>query len=479
MNRKCPIAVTCPGPEPGLEGDSPVANYTAEIPDTVEFDAFVWPIFNGNNTLTGTSTTGNFPPWLAAGCEGLCVSFLSFDDAQLCAQRQSYICAHTPPTGPPSTFSFSAPTSCSYLCPDGSLFVFNVGAGAFVNLDQATANAMAHDFACQRAAANHVCLGTLTATACVNVPYSSTLQLLGVFPIGVEVASGTLPPGFSIVQDPQGKTATVSGTCTTPGDYTFTLLATDPNGNLHAKTFTISVLGITNIGSVPNATENTAYSFQLNGAGGVAPFSFALVSGSLPGISISSTGLMSGTPNYATANLTPYNFTVQITDANGNHCVQAGKLKVNLRPGPDWTKLNWTAYQLNQGAPPNSTIGQAIQNTASGALHDSGNFPGPNITPAAASGVSYAGPMVTARIILTVAVSGAASNTMACRVFQDGFQIGGYGAPMTSGVFTFDFAVAATLGSVFTIDDASPGNKWAQLFGGSGDLSFTWAIVNV
>jgi hypothetical protein len=59
-----------------------------------------------------------------------------------------------------------------------------------------------------------------------------------------------------------------------------------------------------------------AYSQQLTVSGGTAPFTFSVISGSLPpGMTLSALGLLSGTPTAAGTS----NFTVQAADSN--NCV--------------------------------------------------------------------------------------------------------------------------------------------------------------
>lgn len=282
MNVPCPSRVVCPGPQPGLDGDFPITNYTAEIPDTVSFEGigFTYPIFNQNNTIGGDNTTGNFPAFFAdAGCLSLCVSFLSQDDANACAARQAFICAHTPPTGPPPTFFFNQQQSASFVCPDGSLFTFTVLPGYFVALSLAEANELAFALAVERAIQNHVCMGPLTSTAQVGVPYSSTMSLLGNFPIGVSIVSGQVPPGLVMSQDPGGKTFTLSGTPTTAGTFNFALMATDPFGNFTVRSYTITVTGNCNT-VFGHPSWNITFSSPPN-----PPFSNA--SGSASGLSFS------------------------------------------------------------------------------------------------------------------------------------------------------------------------------------------------
>src|SRR5205823_1149512 len=66
--------------------------------------------------------------------------------------------------------------------------------------------------------------------------------------------------------------------------------------------------------TLPNGTAGTAYSGQtLTASGGTAPYTFAVISGSLPSGLILSAGVISGTPTSAGSST----FTVTATDANG------------------------------------------------------------------------------------------------------------------------------------------------------------------
>ena len=68
-------------------------------------------------------------------------------------------------------------------------------------------------------------------------------------------------------------------------------------------------------GNVPNATQGDTVSYQYSATGGVAPFTYTVISGALPsGISLSSSGLFSGT--YTGSGT--YAWTIQVTDAIGS-----------------------------------------------------------------------------------------------------------------------------------------------------------------
>jgi hypothetical protein len=69
--------------------------------------------------------------------------------------------------------------------------------------------------------------------------------------------------------------------------------------------------------SLPDAVVGMPYSQQLAASGGTAPYTWALSGGTaLPaGLSLSPSGLISGTPTSPTTPGVPFNFTVQVTDS--------------------------------------------------------------------------------------------------------------------------------------------------------------------
>ncbi len=90
--------------------------------------------------------------------------------------------------------------------------------------------------------------------ATVGVPYSATLMAAnGVPPYTYAVASGTLPDGITLTtampMNGMANAATISGTPTTAGVYSFTVQATDsatPGAERVTATFTLTVVGVLN-----------------------------------------------------------------------------------------------------------------------------------------------------------------------------------------------------------------------------------------
>ena len=135
-----------------------------------------------------------------------------------------------------------------------------------------------------------------------NAPYTYTLQ------------GGTLPTGLTLASS-----GVLSGTPTQRGGYAFTVRSTDattPTAQFVDKGYTGTVQNPT-LTLSPNtgtAIQGSPFSQTLSTTGGVAPYSYLLESGTFPaGISISSTGVVSGTTTAAPGN---YSVTLRVTDAS-------------------------------------------------------------------------------------------------------------------------------------------------------------------
>lgn len=165
-----------------------------------------------------------------------------------------------------------------------------------------------------------------------NVSYSTTLVATDAdagSAITYSVVSNTLPAGLSF----NTSTGVISGTPTGTTNGGITVRATDSGGNFVDRAFTLNNIGpdtpvwVTAAGQLTNATISSAYSVQLQATddSGVNP-TFSLISGTLPtGLSLSASGLISGTPTAGNGNA---NFTVRITDQNGSFADRIFKIGV-------------------------------------------------------------------------------------------------------------------------------------------------------
>jgi Putative Ig domain len=171
------------------------------------------------------------------------------------------------------------------------------------------------------AAANAHMSTTLTATITIVLPvtfttttlpngsngvgYSQTLVTSGgVSPILFSLGSGHLPAGLTI-----NSAGTILGTPSSSGTSTFTVNATDNGGMtphivVASPSYSITItppppLSIP-VSTMPGGLVNSSYNASIvpAGPGGVPPYSWSIVSGTLPpGLSLnSSSGVISGTP---------------------------------------------------------------------------------------------------------------------------------------------------------------------------------------
>ena len=165
--------------------------------------------------------------------------------------------------------------------------------------------------------------------AVVGSAYSQPLVASGgTAPYAWSVYNGTLPDGLSLTSD-----GILSGTPTTAGGNSFSVLVTDNVAATNGKLFTLTVastpLSISTSAQLADGMVNASYQGTLVAAGGTSPYTWAMTAGALPaGVSLSSSGSLTGTPTaYGT-----FQFTAQVTDAGASTQSQAFTLIVDPLP---------------------------------------------------------------------------------------------------------------------------------------------------
>lgn len=164
-------------------------------------------------------------------------------------------------------------------------------------------------------------LGTIPTSGTVGVAYGATISAVGGTGSGYvfSLASGTLPTGLSL-----GSSGVLSGTPTTAGTFTFTVVAVDSAGNNGVRTYTVTISAppiVVNPPTLGPAVNGTPFTATVTATGGTGSgYTFAVTAGAPPaGLTLASSGVLSGTPSAAGT----YAFTVTATDSGGNTGLRA------------------------------------------------------------------------------------------------------------------------------------------------------------
>jgi len=189
-----------------------------------------------------------------------------------------------------------------------------------------------------------------TVTAKVNEPYASPVVLNGATGSFVlSLTAGSLPPGLTL----DTTTNAIKGTPTAAGTYTFTIKGTEvATGATVTSNCTITVVAPTLSLICPSATAQTTvnYSSPVVATGGSAPYTFSLISGTLPpGITGNpSTGQIYGTPTAVGT----YTFGVMVTDSAKTTASTSCSIAVTTPTGNISAGMFTTYTQGGWGASP-------------------------------------------------------------------------------------------------------------------------------
>lgn len=447
-----------------VDPSTPFTNTSAELPDQeifvgLNFGTVIDPPLGSDFTQTS--------------CLGICESTVSQEEADICAAQANAECTSVgTPTGTPGLDIYGNPVtiqnprqvfgnraqSATVLCPDGNPFVYTVAAGRFSWFSQAQADASALSFAQQQAATFILCLSDLSnPLVCSGSPYSDSITATSKH-IGKglywDIVKGAEPPGIYSDIDASfqaglngfvpGNTVRFYGTCATPGQYQFTVSATDSLGDTMNKTYTIKVLGIFDVDFLPPGTVGTAYSQTLTSSA-TNPI-YSVESGALPdGLTLDPTGVIFGTPG------TPgtFYFTLGVTEAGtGVTCTTPAGMTIG-GGGIQWSRLTWQAPSEEPGGGTVSLTAAGNAGSASATLPD--NFDqsqGELIS----NNLNYTGPDANCNLHLDVnSDNSGASPNMGVTIFQDTTPIANLGWQPT-GSYDLPFTVSAATNSQLYVD---------------------------
>ncbi len=175
--------------------------------------------------------------------------------------------------------------------------------------------------------------GTLP-NASSGTAYSARLAASGaVAPYSFSLTGGALPAGLTLSAE-----GDLAGTPTASGTFALTVTARDANGQASPTNLTlvvdVPVLAI-RPETLPAASQGLAYSQRLSATGGVAPYRYAVTTGTLPaGLALDpATGVISGTPTGSGT----VNFAITVTDSTTGTAATGTisyALQITARPDP-------------------------------------------------------------------------------------------------------------------------------------------------
>ncbi|GLQ86469.1 putative Ig domain-containing protein [Dyella flagellata] len=292
----------------------------------------------------------------------------------------------------------------------------------------------------------------------VGAAYNQSVSASGgTSPYSYTISAGALPAGLSI----SASSGAITGTPTAGGTFSFTVKATDASSNTATQTYsgftvaapTISVSPTT----VPGATQNSSYNQTITASGGTSTYTYAVTAGSLPsGLSISSSGVLSGTPSvYGN-----YNFTITATDSSTGTGPYTGSRAYSL-------SVTASTPTITTASVANGTVGVSYSQTISAS---SGNAPYtfsilagslPTGLSISSGGVISGTPTAGGSYNFTVKVTDAASNT-ASRTYN--------GVTINAPIITV---------SPSTLPGATQNSSYSQTVTATGGTSpYTYAVTS-
>jgi hypothetical protein len=192
--------------------------------------------------------------------------------------------------------------------------------------------------------------GALTP-ATQNTNYSTHITTSGgVPPFRWSIPPGTLPPGLTL----DVNSGVISGVPTAVGKSSFTPTVQDSTLPASQVVSTPTPLSITvsappplqiTTASLPNGQTAASYTASVTVTGGVAPYTWSVITGQLPsGLALNgSSGQISGTPVLASTSL----FTIQVADSEiGTPQIKSKTYSVIINPGANSDSLLKGSYSF-------------------------------------------------------------------------------------------------------------------------------------
>lgn len=315
---------------------------------------------------------------------------------------------------------------------------------------------------------------------------SYSVQLItgnGTAPVSWRQVSGTsMPPGLTLNAD-----GTITGTpaANSAGSYTFSVSAANTNGGGQVVTQSYTLVINSNLtittAALPIATLNEAYTQSLQAVNGSGTLAWRLQSGNLPpGMTLSSTGAVTGTPDTAGT----YTFSVAVNDSSNPPLTTSRSYTLQVEPFSFAT-----APTLGDGGVGRSYFGGLALTNGTGPFNFvvvSGALP-PGVNLTAATGTFSGSPTSAGTFTFTVQVSDADGQTtsrqftltvdafsVATTSLPNGTQGQGYYAPiqLTNGAAPFTFTISAgSLPAGLSLSAENPDGSPGAVSGSTGVIA--------
>lgn len=196
---------------------------------------------------------------------------------------------------------------------------------------------------------------TTLPTGAAGTTYSAALQVSGgTSPYTFSLVTGSLPSGLVL-----SATGAISGKPTGSGTSDFTIQVSDSSSPAQTvqQAFSLTINPPNSVvittSSLPNGTIGSAYSSSLSASGGTAPYTWSILSGSLPnGLNLISMGSIQGTPTTAGT----FNFTIQVADSSSTTEKASSPFAITI--GSTGSSLAITGSLT-----PNATLGKTYSST--------------------------------------------------------------------------------------------------------------------
>jgi uncharacterized repeat protein (TIGR03803 family) len=192
------------------------------------------------------------------------------------------------------------------------------------------------------------------ANGTVLQQYFQTISTVGGSGSYTYSAAGQLPSGLTLTS-----AGRLTGTPSSAGNYTFTVTVTDSTGATASRSYTVIVFGLSALTHPAWTVNAPGYNEMITASGGSGPFTFSETYDLPPGLILSSTGVLAGTPT----KVGTYTFLVTVADAAGAMATQPYVVTINPTLIIATTTLpNW---MVNQDLPKFFQIIGALGGTGS------------------------------------------------------------------------------------------------------------------